>query len=97
VKPVCVTCQRFFQCIKTGYYFIEAMPAPGSPRRPEPGTAHPEHWQPYKLWVSDLWTCEGCGAQILSGFGREPLAEHYQPDFADMAARVNATLQVNDC
>lgn len=98
MKPVCVPCQRFFRMKQSGYYFIEAMPMPGGPRRPEPGTAAPEHWTPYKLLVGDRWECEGCGAMILSGFGREPIAEHYQPEFPDMVERLNARqLQVNDC
>src|SRR5678816_3389465 len=98
MKPICVPCQRFFRMTKSGYYFIEAMPKPGGPRRPEPGTSAPEHWTPYKVWVGDKWTCEGCGATIVSGFGREPLAEHYQDGFTDVVARVKADqLQVNDC
>lgn len=96
MKPVCVPCQRFFRAKKNGFYFIEAMPVAGE--RPAPGISEPEKWTPYKVWVSDLWECEGCGARILSGFGREPLAEHYQPHFAEVVARVNANqLQVNDC
>lgn len=98
MKPVCVPCRRFFRMKKSGFYFIEGMPAPGGPRNPEPGTAQPENWQPYKLWTGDKWECEGCGAQILAGFGREPIAEHYQPDFAEKVQRLNANqLQVNDC
>ena len=63
-----------------------------------PGTQTPEQWTPYKVWVGDLWECQGCGARIVSGFGREPLVEHYQDGFADTIARTNATqLQVNDC
>lgn len=95
MKPVCVPCQRFFRPKKNGYYFIEGMPKRG---RPEPGTAEPENWQPYKLWVGDQWECEGCGAVILSGFGQHPIAEHYQPDFAERVKAMGADqLQVNDC
>ncbi len=94
MKPVCVPCQRFFRMVKSGFYFTEGMPIVG---RPEPGTADSECWGPYKLWVGDKWRCEGCGAEILSGFGREPLNEHYKPDFADMRTRLGAEYQVNDC
>lgn len=89
---------------KSGFYFIEGMPGPtlneAGERVPpaKPGNEEPERWEPYKLWTGDLWECQGCGARILSGFGREPIAEHYQPDFAQHVANLNADqLQVNDC
>jgi len=94
VKPVCVPCQRFFRPKKNGFYFIEA--APDGNHAP-PGTEAPERWHPYKLWAGDLYECEGCGAQIVSGFGRGPIAEHYQPDFAETVKAYGAELQVNDC
>jgi hypothetical protein len=82
---------------ENGFYFIEAMPVYNE-KRPEPGTADPAKWTPYRLWAGDRWECEGCGAVIVSGVSRAPLAEHYQPDFAAQVARLNATqLQVNDC
>lgn len=95
MKPVCVPCQRFFRPKKNGFYFIEGMPTANDAL---PGVHEPEKWTPYKLWVSDLMECPGCGAQILSGFGQAPIAEHYQEDFAKRAAALNAhQLQVNDC
>ncbi len=97
MKPVCVPCQRFFRMKKSGFYFIEGMPVPGV-RQAEPGTATPEQWQPYKVWTGDLWECQGCRAQIVSGFGREPITEHYKADFQELSERLNAQqLQVNDC
>ncbi len=82
---------------KSGFYFIEAMPKPGE-RNPEPGLAEPEKWEPYKVWVGDRWVCPGCGAVILTGFGREPLSEHFMSDFKEWVDRTNASqLQVNDC
>lgn len=95
MKPVCVPCRRFFRAKKNGYYFIEAMP---TRNHASPGKDEPESWKPYKLWVGDLWECEGCHATILSGFGREPISEHYKPDFAERAVAFGADqLQVNDC
>lgn len=97
MKPICVPCQRFFRAKQNGYYFIEAMPKPGE-RRPEPGDIEPEKWTPYKVWVGDLWECQGCGAQIISGIGSGPVSEHYMPRFADTIKQLNADqLQVNDC
>lgn len=78
-----------------GFYFIEGMPVDN---HAQPGTAEPEKWKPYKLWVGDRYECEGCGAVILSGFGRDRIAEHYEADFADHVKALNADqLQVNDC
>jgi len=37
---------------------------------------------PYKLWSADLWACPTCGAEVITGFGRAPLAEHWQADYA---------------
>lgn len=36
---------------------------------------------PYKLWDADLYQCPDCGARVITGFGRSPMAEHYQPDY----------------
>jgi hypothetical protein len=83
--------------VKSGYYFIEGMPTPGASRA-LPGNEEPERWEPYKLWAGDKWECEGCGAVILSGFGREAITEQYKPDFADTVKRLGADqFQVNDC
>lgn len=40
--------------------------------------------RPYKLWSADLYACEDCGAEVITGFGREPLVEHYQPEYAEI-------------
>lgn len=94
MKPICVPCQRFFRPKRNGLPFIEAMPIEGSPA---PGTAEPDRWTPYKLWIGDLWRCDGCGAEIVSGVAREPVAEHYQPDFTNQVRRHGAELLINDC
>jgi hypothetical protein len=95
MKPICVPCQRFFRPKQNGYYFIEGMPIGN---HVQPGTAEPEKWKPYKLWAGDLYECEGCGAVVVSGVGRGPIAEHYQEDFAERVTSLGAgQLQVNDC
>lgn len=96
MKPVCRPCQRFFRPKKNGFAFVEGMPI--GPDRPLPGTQEPEKWKPYKLWMGDLWHCQGCGAEIVVGVAPEPLAEHYQPDFeAKRASYPTASYIVNDC
>ncbi len=94
LKPICVKCQRFYRAQRNGFYFIEGMPDKGA----LPGTAEPEKWHPYKLWSGDLWACEGCGHELISGTGRAPVAEHYQTEFGALVTRLGADqLQVNDC
>lgn len=40
-----------------------------------------EDGAPYKLWDADLWECVACGAAVITGFAREPLAEHWHPSY----------------
>jgi hypothetical protein len=95
MKPVCVKCQRFFRIKKTGFYFVEAMPTVNGAT---PGTSAPELWKPYKLWASDKWECQGCGAIILSGFGIAPICVNHEDDFAAKVKSFGGgQLQVNDC
>lgn len=95
MKPACVPCQRFLRPKRNGYYFIEGMPAGN--HRPASGVSEADQWTPYKLWVGDLWQCEGCGAQIIAGVASSPLAEHYQPRFADAVKHYAPQVQINDC
>lgn len=94
MKPICVRCQRFYRPKKTGLAFIEAMP---KQNKAEPGTSQPELWKPYKLWRGDLWECQGCGHQAISGVGWAPVSEHYLPEFTDKCTAYNAEIQINDC
>lgn len=47
-----------------------------------------EDQQPYKLWDADLFECEECGVEVIAGFGKAPIAEHWQPDYAAMKERL---------
>ena len=95
VKPICVLCQRFMRCKKTGFCFLEGMPSSdwdGKRGKDSLG------WVPYKLWVGDLFECPDCGAQTISGMNREPIAEHYQSGFTEMVLRTGADrLMIKDC
>jgi hypothetical protein len=46
-----------------------------------------ENGDPYRLWAADLWACEECGTRVITGFAKLPLAEHWQPDYADRRDR----------
>ena len=77
-KPACVKCQRFFRPKRNGQRVVESMPIGDAP----PGTEAPNMWEPYKLWVADLWECPGCGFELICGYGAYHMAERYEPDFA---------------
>lgn len=47
-----------------------------------------EDGQGYRLWDADLYECVECGVEVISGFGQQPFAEHYQPDYAAQRARL---------
>jgi len=88
-KPVCVPCQRFYRPRHNGTHLLEGMPAVP---HAEPGTSHPENWQPYKVWKADLWRCDGCGHQIIAGFGAFPMWEKHHP-----GKMPHVNHKVNDC
>ena len=86
MKPVvCVQCRLFFKVKKNGVAIEEGMPRGD-------GT-----WGPYKLWQGDLWECVGCGAQIVRGFGRQAIAEHFEPRYATTAHTFHPLFRVDDC
>lgn len=89
VKPICIGCNCFYRPKRNGVVFEECMPEGGAPM------GQPEGWRPYKLWRGDLWKCPKCGHELISGVASLPLAEHYQPEYKDLAAKV--TLHVYDC
>jgi len=92
LKPICVPCQRFYRPQRNGQRFIEGMPIRSGAI---PGTSAPQDWQPYKVWMGDQWKCQGCGAEIIVGCGRLPIAEQYQETFAEKTKGI--MLQINDC
>lgn len=47
-----------------------------------------EDGSPYKLWDADLWACADCGTEVITGFGREPMAEHWHPTYQAQRARL---------
>lgn len=95
MKPICIPCRRFYRVKQNGYHFIEGMPIGANV---QPGLIEPEKWTPYKIWVGDLWRCEGCGHETISGVAHFPWAEHYQADFAKVLEETGAKRrQINDC
>lgn len=96
MKPVCVPCQRFFKPKRNGVGVLENRPnGNGVPA----GIEAADQWLPYKLWDADLYECQGCGAQIVVGFGQMPLAEHFQQErfAAFRESKGPHIVTVNDC
>ena len=98
-KPACIPCGRFFRPHKNGAYVVECMPASNYTL---PGIAHAESWDDYKLWMCDVWRCDGCGAVIAAGWGHDPIGEHYQPEFNDQRERATKIMggaipRIYDC
>lgn len=91
-KPVCVPCKRFYRPLKNGVHLLEGKPIH---RDTLPGNSSPDEWAPYKIWHADLWHCQGCGHELISGFGHSPMSEDYRPDFDSLLPSVTHT--VNDC
>ena len=82
----CRPCGTFYKILRSGVSVEEGMPNGSG------------GWQPYKLWQADLYKCEGCGAEVIAGFGRQPISEHYMSDYARLRAQVERDLTVvNDC
>lgn len=110
LKPVCVKCQCFYRPEHNGHFFTEMMPT-GEQRvdldnideaiRTEEdrrGTKAPHLWQPYKLWVGDLWKCPDCAHEIVVGVIGGPVAERHTPHFDSLIERYGGNqLKVNDC
>lgn len=91
-KPACPACQRFMRPKKNGVFVLEQMPVVHGAL---PGKDEPDKWQPYKIWQADLWQCQGCGAEQVSGWGYRPVREHYEEGFKDLLEVV--TITINDC
>ena len=98
-KPACIPCECFFRPHKTGAYVMECMPASNDA---PPGRGYARLWDDYKLWMCDLWRCEGCGTVIATGWGRDPVSEHCRPDFNDQRERATTIMggaipRIYDC
>lgn len=78
MRPICVPCSRLMSAEKNGVYFTTLLP---DGRR-------------YHLWSGDKWKCGGCGHEVIVGVGQNPIAEHFERDFAEKVARFRPELEV---
>ncbi len=89
---VCLKCRVFLRAKKTGVIIEEGMPL-GEPL----GDGLYAKWGPYKLWHADLFECPSCNFELVTGFARKPIAEHYEPDYAAQVARFPPICRVKAC
>lgn len=91
-KLVCVKCNQFFHPLKNGVTVEEGRPASSADKRGE------GNWLPYKLWQADLVECRGCGTQVITGFGFQPISEHYMSGYNDAKRqRLPLAAFIKDC
>jgi len=64
-KPVCVRCNVEFRPEKTGVYVVEM---------------YQKNQEIYQIWQADIWQCAICRAQVVFGFGNQPIMAHYDGD-----------------
>lgn len=83
-KPVCLKCGLFFKPTKTAVGWEEMMPVDSD-------------WRPYKLWMGDLMECRGCGAEIISGHGGDPIAIQHEDGYDRIRSQVAPVVCVEDC
>ena len=74
-RLVCRLCLRWFRRMHVGVYVEERTRVAGES-------------VPYRLWHADLHECPSCGYQIVAGFGTEPVAEHYEPEYAGLSEKL---------
>jgi hypothetical protein len=86
LKPICFDCKLFYRLKKSGVYFTESAPD---------GVGG---WRPYKIWSGDLWKCQRCGHELISGVGFEPISIQHMHDFREMRKGLRADeININDC
>lgn len=89
--PVCAKCKIFFHPKKNGIYFEEGMPVVHSTDSVEETI-----WESYKLWSGDLYECRGCGAEIVVGFGAQPIEINNHEGYKERVASFESEFMVID-
>lgn len=77
--------------LKNGVVVLEQMPIGNA----MPGHAQPHLWEPYRIWMADLYGCRACGHESIYGYGNKPVTEKHRPDFQRWLEKVDVT--INDC
>jgi len=67
-KLACVKCQVEYVQIGIGVYAIETF----------------LDKEPYKIWRADMWACPKCRHKVLDGYGKNPIAMHFEEKFQEV-------------
>jgi hypothetical protein len=70
---VCADCRVEMRAHKTGDV-VEELQSDG---------------EPYKVWSCDRFKCPRCESEVLVNFGRQPIAEHWQPGYGNTQRRAS--------
>lgn len=74
------------------------MPIKSQNRLPDQSLIEVTDWKSYKLWMGDLWECQGCGAElVLTGAAQVPVGEHFQKDYQQLLETFRPKFLVKDC
>jgi len=46
------------------------------------------------VYAGDLYVCDGCGVEIVAGWGKEPCVENFEPEFDDWVKRADLVLDI---
>ena len=75
---MCINCTVEYKTVRQGVTVIEMFNDPPIP---------------HAIWNADMQQC-GCGRIIIAGYGANPVALHYQPDFQEKLDKLLANPKV---
>ena len=78
MRPVCVECRVKMRPSKNNRGWLTYMTFQDSLINPSITSR-----RPYELWATDEYECPTCKKKILTGFGANPISEHFHSDFDD--------------
>jgi len=73
-RPVCAKCECEMRPERNGVGLLDMFNPSDKP-----------DLQPYQLWDADLYKCPKCGCEIVTGFGCNAIAQHWEEN--DQLAR----------
>jgi hypothetical protein len=51
---------------------------------------------PWRIWMGDLFVCDRCGAEVIAGVGKNPIANHTQGSLEALKAAFASEFYVSD-
>lgn len=89
----CLKCRVLLVPVRNGVNVEEGRPL----REGAKEGGDPAHWGPYKLWKADYSKCPKCGFQLIHGFGRHPIAEHFMLNYEDQKLKFPPIVRIDAC